>query len=66
MNISLVGMMGSGKTTIAKLLKEKYLAKLIDADEIVKEFTVPGTNYMNAIKEIQKRVQEKYQDLILK
>lgn len=35
MNIALCGMMGSGKTTIAKILSEKYGLRLIDTDAII-------------------------------
>ena len=35
MNIALCGMMGCGKSTVAKILSEKYNFKLIDTDEII-------------------------------
>lgn len=35
MNIALCGMMGCGKTTVAKILAEKLNATLIDTDEII-------------------------------
>ena len=49
--IGITGSSGSGKTKISSIFKEKYSAKIVDADEIVKQLTVPGTEYMNAIKE---------------
>ena len=48
--IGITGSSGSGKTTIANILKENYEAKIVDADKIVKEMTIPGTDYMNSIK----------------
>lgn len=48
--IGITGSSGSGKSTVAGLLEQKYGAKLIDADKVVKELTVPGTDYMDAIK----------------
>ncbi len=48
--IGVTGSSGSGKTTVAHILKEKYHAKIIDADQVVKEMSVPGTEYMNQIR----------------
>lgn len=35
MNISLIGMMGSGKTTVGKLLSEQLNLKFVDTDELI-------------------------------
>lgn len=35
MNISLIGMMGSGKTTVGKLLSERLNLRFVDTDELI-------------------------------
>ncbi len=47
--IGITGSSGSGKTTICKILKSKYNAEIIDADEIAKKLSKKGTKYMQAI-----------------
>lgn len=49
--IGITGSSGSGKTTLSKILNEREDVKVIDADKIVKEMSVPDTDYLNAIKE---------------
>lgn len=49
--LGVTGSSGSGKTTFCKILSEKYKIKIIDADKVVKEMSVPGTEYLNSIKE---------------
>ena len=49
--IGVTGSSGSGKTTLSKILNEREDVKVIDADKVVKELSVPGTEYLNAIKE---------------
>lgn len=49
--IGVTGTSGSGKTMISKIIKEKYNAKVIDADKIVKEQRAKGNNYYFAILE---------------
>ena len=49
--IGITGSSGSGKTTLSKILNEREDVKVIDADKIVKEMSVPGTEYLNAIKD---------------
>lgn len=49
--IGITGSSGSGKTSVAKLLEEKYKVKTIDADKVVKEMSVPGTEYIKKIEE---------------
>lgn len=49
MIIGITGNSGSGKTTIGKLLKEDYDAEIIDADEVVKEMSMPGETYFKEI-----------------
>ena len=60
MNISLIGMMGSGKTTIAKLLVEKLNSfSLVDTDSIIVEtenttineiFSLKGEDYFRSVE----------------
>ena len=47
--IGITGSSGAGKTTICKILKQKYKAFIIDADEIAKQLSKKGTMYLNAI-----------------
>lgn len=49
--IGISGSSGAGKTTLSKILNEREDVKVIDADKIVKEMSVPGTAYLNAIKD---------------
>lgn len=49
--IGITGSSGSGKTTLSKILNERDDVKVIDADKVVRELSVPGTEYLNAIKE---------------
>ena len=49
MRIGITGPSGAGKTSISKLLKEKLDADIINADEIVKEMSVSGTEYFKEI-----------------
>lgn len=49
--IGITGSSGSGKTTLSKILNEREDVKVIDADKVVKELSVPGTEYLKAIKE---------------
>ena len=49
MIIGITGPSGAGKTSISKLLKEKLDADIINADEIVKEMSVSGTEYFKEI-----------------
>ena len=49
--IGITGSSGSGKTTLSKILNEREDVKVINADKIVKEMSVPGTEYLNAIKD---------------
>ena len=49
MIIGITGNSGSGKTSISKLLKEDLNADIINADEIVKEMSMPGTIYYEEI-----------------
>lgn len=47
--IGITGSSGSGKTTISEILKNKYNAHIIDADEIAKKLSKKGTMYLSAI-----------------
>ena len=49
MIIGITGNSGSGKTSISKLLKEKLEADNINADEVVKEMSMPGAVYYKEI-----------------
>jgi len=47
--IGITGTSGAGKTTVCEIIREKYNAKIIDADKIAKELAKPGTEYFNEI-----------------
>lgn len=47
--IGITGSSGSGKSTVAKIVKEELNAKLIVADEIVKKMQQPGNKYFEQI-----------------
>ena len=49
--IGITGNSGSGKTTATKILKRLCDVEVIDADKVVRELSVPGTKYLDAIKE---------------
>mgnify|MGYP006230414447 FL=1 len=49
--IAITGGIGSGKTTVAKLLVDKGVV-LVDADQIVKDLQKPGGEVFNRIVEI--------------
>ncbi len=49
--IGITGSSGSGKTTLSRILNERDDVKVINADKVVRELSVPGTEYLNAIKE---------------
>lgn len=47
--IGITGSSGSGKSTVCKILNEKYNVKIIDADKIAKELLISGTEYYNDV-----------------
>jgi len=49
MIIGITGNSGSGKTSISKLLRKELDADIINADEVVKEMSIPGAVYYNEI-----------------
>ena len=49
--IGITGNSGSGKTTATAILKRLCDAEVIDADKVVRELSVPGTKYLDAIKD---------------
>ena len=49
--IGVTGSSGSGKTTLSQKLNERDDVKIIDADKVVRELSIPGTEYLNSIKE---------------
>lgn len=52
MIIGITGNSGSGKTSISKLLRKHLEADIINADEIVKEMSMPGTVYYEEIVKV--------------
>jgi len=48
--VGITGTSGSGKTTLSQILNEKEEVKVIDADKVVREMSVPGTEYLEAIE----------------
>ena len=60
--IGITGSSGSGKTTLSKMLNEREDVIVIDADKVVKQMSVPGTKYLNSIKEAQKRLASQKSD----
>ncbi len=49
--LGITGSSGSGKTTVSELIGKKYSSEIINADKVVKEMSVPGTEYMKKIEE---------------
>lgn len=49
--IGVTGSSGSGKTTLSQILNERDDVKIIDADKVVRELSIPGTEYLKSIKE---------------
>ena len=49
--IGVTGSSGSGKTKLSKILNEREDVKVIDADKVVRELSVPGSEYLKAINE---------------
>jgi len=49
--IGITGASGAGKTTVSNIIKQKYNAKVIDADKIAKELSKSGTEYFKEIVE---------------
>ena len=50
--IGITGSSGSGKTTVSKILSKELNAKIINADEVVKEMQKQGTKYYQKIAEL--------------
>ncbi len=49
--IGITGSSGAGKTTLSKILNERKDVKIIDADKVVKEMSVPGCEYLEKIED---------------
>lgn len=49
--IGITGSSGAGKTTLSKMLNEREDVIVIDADKVVRQMSVPGTKYLNSIKD---------------
>lgn len=47
--IGVTGSSGAGKTSVCKILKEKYHISIIDADEVARELSKKGNLYLQAI-----------------
>lgn len=47
--IGITGSSGAGKSTVCKLLEDRYEAEIIDADEVAKKLSKKGTMYFNSI-----------------
>lgn len=52
MIIGITGSSGSGKSTATKILSEELKAKIINADEVVKQMQEKGTKYFEKIVEL--------------
>lgn len=51
MVIGVTGSSGSGKTTVSEIIGNKYNMKVINSDKVVRELSVPNSEFLNAIKE---------------
>jgi dephospho-CoA kinase len=49
--LGITGTSGAGKTTLSKILNEREDTVIIDCDKVVREMSIPGTTYLNAIKD---------------
>lgn len=47
--IGITGNSGAGKTTVCEILKQKYKAEIIDADQIAKKLSKQGNLYLKSI-----------------
>ena len=47
--IGITGTSGSGKSSVCKILKEKYNAQIIDADKIARQLSLNGSKYFEKI-----------------
>lgn len=47
--IGITGSSGAGKTSVCKILKEKYYISIIDADEVARELSKKGNPYLQEI-----------------
>lgn len=47
--LGVTGTSGSGKSTFTKILDEKEDIKVVDADKVARELSVPGTQYLKDI-----------------
>ena len=47
--IGVTGSSGAGKTTVSKILQEKWDAEIVDADKVAKELTKKGSIYLRSI-----------------
>lgn len=49
--VGITGSSGSGKSTVCKMISEKYDAEIIDADKIARDLSKKGTMYYESIVE---------------
>ena len=49
--VGITGSSGAGKTTVCEILKRKYLAYIIDADQIARKLSKKGNMYLKSIVE---------------
>lgn len=47
--LGVTGTSGSGKSTFSKILNEREDVKVVDADQVSKDLSVPGTDYLKDI-----------------
>lgn len=49
MIIGITGSSGSGKSTVCRIIEENYHVKIINADDVARELSKKGTDYLNCI-----------------
>lgn len=49
--LGITGSSGAGKSTVCNILEKKYQVKVINADQIAKKLSKPGTSYLKEISD---------------